>query len=220
MTPGCYAVFSVRDSGPGVPPDILPKIFEPFFTTKEPGKGTGLGLAMILGTVSQHQGHIMVSSSPEEGTEFRIYLNLYDEEEWPVEPTSPDKAPPPQSGTILLAEDDEQVRKVLHTGLIDAGYSVFVADNGNSAVELFRGHHEEIDFVILDAIMPGCNGLDAYRAMIEIRSDIPHIFLSGYSYEVLMDHGVNDEHEIITKPVSIPRLIKKISTGMKHCKPA
>jgi PAS domain S-box-containing protein len=188
---GDFVRLRVQDAGQGIPPDVLPRIFEPFFTTKPPGKGTGLGLAMVFGIVKQHQGWIDCASKVGEGTRFDIYLPRY-------RPRSDDRAaasaaPSPRQGreTILLADDEPMIRNLGRTILQGYGYHVLLAEDGEEAVDVFRTHKDDIDLVILDLTMPRLSGRDAFRQLMKIDPDVRVLFASGYS----SDHAIDLENE-------------------------
>jgi PAS domain S-box-containing protein len=210
--PGDYAVISVADNGSGIPAERMTDIFEPFFTTKEVGKGTGLGLPMVHGTVIQHDGFVVVESTHGRGSDFRIYLPIASEGEECVGEVAPEKGVvTPGKGTILVAEDDAGVRRVVVAALSEAGYRVVDAENGRRAVERFRNEAQTIDCLVLDAIMPELNGNETLDAIRRIRPEIPYLFLSGYSHESLSNHGVGQSSIVLTKPVRIPELLTKVS---------
>jgi FixJ family two-component response regulator len=164
-------------------PATLDRIFEPFFTTKNPGEGTGLGLATVYGIVKQHEGFIDVHSEPGSGTTFQIYF--------PATlgvPTERNALKPQPSltgsETVLVAEDHNGLRELLDQVLKAHGYKTIIADNGESAVRLFRENFEKVQIVILDVIMPVLTGPDAYDRMSAIRPGVPVIFTTGHTAEV------------------------------------
>ena len=160
--PGSYAVLSVEDTGTGMDEKTKERIFEPFFTTKEVGKGTGLGLSMVYGIIKQHDGYINVYSEPGRGTTFRILLPLIQSKVEEIKHGDSLKA---KSGTetILLAEDDTQVRNLLKEILSKAGYHIDEASDGSEAIEVFHKNRDDINLLILDVIMPKMNGKEAYE---------------------------------------------------------
>lgn len=209
--PGRYACITVSDNGIGMDEETRKKIFEPFFTTKEVGKGTGLGMAIVYGIVKQHNGFINVYSELSHGTTFRIYLPLV-ESEWSekeVETTPP----PPEGGTetILVAEDNADVRKLMVTVLTNFGYDVIQAVDGQNAVDMFAAHQDRIRLILMDMIMPKKNGKEAYE---EIRLSKPNakvLYLSGYTSDFIQNRGVLEEGiELIMKPVQPMELLRKI----------
>ncbi len=177
---GSYLVVSVADTGCGMTAEVRDRIFEPFFTTKEVGHGTGLGLATVFGIVHQHGGFIEVDSAPGEGSTFRVCLPLF---QAPSRDEAGAAAVRVAGGeeTILLGEDDANVRQVLERSLRRAGYRVLVACDGAQAVALHASHAADIDLAVLDMVMPGCAGRQAYEAMQRRAPDLRVVFISGYS---------------------------------------
>jgi two-component system cell cycle sensor histidine kinase/response regulator CckA len=183
VPPGRYARLRFADTGRGIHSDVRQRIFEPFFTTKPVGEGTGLGLAVVYGIVRQHDGFIDVASAPGEGTQFTVYLPAVDR---PL-PTTDDPAPAAASGgreTILIAEDEPSLRRLTERLVTSLGYSVILAATGEEAVELFMRHRDEIDLLLVDIVMPGKGGRDVYDAVRATGSDVPIVFMTGYSAEM------------------------------------
>jgi CheY-like chemotaxis protein len=183
VTPGRYARVRFTDTGRGIHSDVRQRIFEPFFTTKPVGEGTGLGLAVVYGIVRQHDGFIDVASAPGEGTRFTVYLPAVDR---PL-PTASDPAPAAASGgreTILIAEDEPSLRRLTERLVTSLGYSVISASTGEEAIELFTRRRDEIDLVLVDIVMPGKGGRDVYDAVRAAGSDVPIVFMTGYSAEM------------------------------------
>ena len=184
--PGRYAVLDVTDTGLGMDAATQEHIFEPFFTTKEQGKGTGLGLATVYGIVKQHGGFLHVYSEPGHGTQFHVYLPLSDgavenREEKRVAENSERVCGGHE--TILLAEDHEGVREVACDTLAGLGYQVLLAADGDEAVAMFSAHCNSIALAVLDVVMPGTSGPQAYARICATRPDLPVIFVTGYSAE-------------------------------------
>ncbi len=205
---GSYAVISVTDSGAGIDKETQDKIFEPFFTTKEAGKGTGLGLSMVYGIIKQHDGYINVYSEPGKGTTFRIYLPLI---EATAEKMKPLNIKPLETGTetILLAEDEPEVRVFNKKLLEEYGYRVIEAMDGDDAIGKFKLHKDKIHLVILDVIMPNRNGREVYEAIRKITPDVRVIFTSGYPAEHI-NGMITEGFEYIPKPVAPTKLLEKI----------
>jgi signal transduction histidine kinase/ActR/RegA family two-component response regulator len=182
--PGRYVLLTVNDTGTGIREEDLEHIFEPFFTTKDTSHGTGLGLATCYGIVQQHEGMIQVYSEVGMGTTFKVYLPITEQEASHV---GPEVRPAPPGGreTILLAEDESQVRSVATRILERAGYTVVAVADGGQAVEAFEGEPERFDLVLLDVVMPTINGREALRHMQGVRPDVPILFSSGYTGTVL-----------------------------------
>jgi len=207
---GRYAVISITDTGTGMDEKTKEKIFDPFFTTKEVGKGTGLGLAMVYGTITQHNGFCRVYSEPGQGSTFRIYLPL---SESGVSSPKAETAAAIRSGneTILLIEDDASVRDSTKSLLTELGYSVLDAVNGEHGINLFKENIKQIELVISDIIMPGQSGYDIYLELKKIRPDIKILFISGYSAEILSNKGIMDERTVlVSKPFNTHILSTKI----------
>jgi PAS domain S-box-containing protein len=214
--PGMYALVEVSDTGVGMDEKTRRRIFEPFFTTKEVGKGTGLGLSMCYGIVKQHNGYINVYSEPGRGTIFRIYLPLAAEEA--EEP--PPEEPEIQVGgteTVLLAEDDADVRKLTRAVLEEFGYRVVEAVDGEEAVRQYREHGEKIDLVILDVIMPRKDGRAAYEEIKRIRPDAKALFLSGYAAGHIRPEEVGGEGlRFLAKPISPRELLREVRRAIEE----
>ena len=210
--PGRYAVVTVSDTGCGMDDETCKKIFEPFYTTKEVGKGTGLGMSIVYGIVKQHNGFINVYSEPGQGTTFRIYLPIYETEPSGQRDKTVQVAPP-QGGseTILLAEDDDSVRKLVVAVLTRFGYNVIQAVDGQDAVDKFAENRETISMVLMDMIMPKKNGKEAYEEIIRIQPDIKVLYSSGYTADFIQNRGVSEEGiELIMKPVQPMELLRKV----------
>ena len=209
--PGRYALLTVSDTGEGIDTKIKRKIFEPFFTTKEQGKGTGLGLSMVYGIVQQHNGYIDVTSKRGRGTAFNIYLPLL---EGTAVPERRETVKVPLQGgleTILIAEDNADIRNLFSIILREHGYVVINAVDGDDAVIKFREHKDQVKLIVLDGIMPKKNGKEAYEEILAINPSIKAIFVSGYAEDIfsrkgLLKQGIN----FIQKPVSLEALLKTV----------
>ena len=209
--PGEYALVTVTDTGMGIDAKTREKIFEPFFTTKESGHGTGLGLSIVYGIIKQHEGYIIVTSEPGKGTTFAIYLPLIAQKK---QDEVAEIAAPPSGGneTILLAEDDQDVRNLTQLILHDFGYHVITAVDGQDALDKFSRHAGEIDLLILDVIMPRKSGKEVYDAVKAARPDLPVLFVSGYTSDILNRRGIFEEGlQFMSKPITPNDLIRKIS---------
>lgn len=209
---GMYALLSITDTGIGMDEITMKRVFEPFFTTKEIGGGTGLGLSIVYGIIKQHGGFINVYSEPGRGTTFKIYLPFI-KSEFEEAGTIKEIAPYPAGGTemVLIAEDDEAVRKLIRDVLERFGYKVIAAEDGEDAIEKFRENKEEIRLLLLDLIMPRKSGKDVYEEIKEIKPDIKAIFLSGYTADILFKRGILDEGlDFIHKPFSPREILRKV----------
>ena len=207
---GMFAVISVTDTGIGMDKETRDRIFEPFYTTKEVGKGTGLGLAMVYGIIKQHDGYINVYSESGKGTTFRIYLPLVQATAETLKVT-PEVINALETGTetILLAEDETEVRAFNKRMLEEYGYKVIEAIDGDDAIGKFKLHKDKIQLVLLDVIMPNRSGNEVYRAIKAIAPDIKVLFTSGYPAQHIQ--GIIAEGSpFILKPVSPTKLLKKI----------
>ncbi len=210
--PGRYALLSISDTGHGMDGPTREKVFDPFFTTKEPGKGTGLGLATAYGIVKQHNGYIDVISDPGRGTTFSVYLPA-------VEAAGEDRsvlsdAIKGGNETVLVAEDDASVRRLLKKILAGHGYTVLDAVDGQDAIDTFQ-KHKGIDLIILDSVMPRKNGRETYDAIRSMKPDVKALFMSGYTKDIVLDKGVEEgKVDFIAKPVSPDELLAKVREVM------
>ena len=212
--PGTYALVSVTDTGHGMDEKTKERIFEPFFTTRDVGKGTGLGLAMVYGIIKQHEGYITTYSELGKGTTFKIYLPLIQAESEVTEsliPVAAASGPPPGSETILLAEDDSEVRKITRNILESSGYRVIEAVDGEDAVDKFLLDKDDIQLLVFDVIMPKKSGKEAYEEVKKIAPGVKALFTSGYTADTIHRKGVLEEGiNFIPKPVAPDVLLKKM----------
>ena len=213
--PGTFVRLGVTDTGMGMSDDVQDRIFEPFFTTKEVGEGTGLGLATVYGIVKQHDGLIEVRSVPGRGATFRVYL--------PSSRPAPvgDREDAPRlaeagggSETLLLAEDDDLVRRLAVTVLTRAGYRLLVARDGAEAIGLLEEDGEAIDLAVLDVVMPRKSGREVYEAVKARDPRIPVLFCSGYSYSALDAHLPDGAGAIIQKPYEPQDLLRQVRAAL------
>jgi PAS domain S-box-containing protein len=214
MPAGDWVCLTISDTGTGIPPDILPHVFEPFFTTKGPGKGTGLGLAQVHGIVGQHRGYIGVETEIGQGTTFRVYLPAHEAE---GTGESPEKAPTPPEGrgeTILLAEDEERVRKAGQEILESLGYRVLVAADGREALEVYRSA-EEIHLVITDLMMPEMGGSELAQALKKEHPHVKVLAITGYAIgedKYLKEAGIL---AVVQKPFDVDTLAKTVRWALE-----
>lgn len=202
-SPGRYAVITVADSGIGMDAVTRQRIFEPFFTTKESGQGTGLGLSIIYGVVRQHNGHITVYSEPGQGTTFRIYLPLTQGDAGRGSGSASPRQAPCGSETLLIVDDEAPIREYLKLYLAELGYRVFLARDGQEAVDLFRERMHEIDLVLLDVILPGKNGREVAGEIRKMRNNSKIVFTSGYPYNLVCGRNLLEEGEqLLVKPLT------------------
>jgi len=202
VEPGPHIVLSVSDSGLGMDETTRTRIFEPFFTTKPPGKGTGLGLSTVYGILRQSSGAIDVDSAVAKGTTFRVYLPLAVKREEPP-------APLPQrprvagdlQGTVLVAEDEEAVRMLVHTVLSTAGFSVIAAGSGTEAAALLDKLDRPLDLLITDIVMPGMIGPDLARLVLERFPQTRVLYITGYATHSAVPAGfLREEDAVLEKP--------------------
>jgi signal transduction histidine kinase len=207
---GDYVLLAVSDTGVGIDKDTLPLIFEPFFTTKEQGKGTGLGLSMVYGIVKQSGGWIWVYSEPGHGTTFKVYLPRANA------PVRPSEAPaeidlPHGEETILVVEDEEQVRRLTSQILRRHGYIVLEAANGHAAIERCDQHDDPITLLITDVVMPGMSGPHLAATLVARDPDMKVLFTSGYADAAVVEHGLADRSvAFLQKPFTQSDLTRKV----------
>jgi PAS domain S-box-containing protein len=209
--PGAYVVLAISDTGTGMNEQVRRQIFEPFFTTKEKGKGTGLGLSTVYGIVKQSGGNIWVYSEPNHGTTFKVYLPALASTPKSSEVKAAESPIPGGSETVLLVEDEEVVRGLARQILEDAGYRVLVAHQGEEAIRLCIEHAKEIHLLLTDVVMPGAGGKEVADRLASLRPGIKVLFMSGYTDEAIVHHGVLDPNvKFIQKPFSPVALTKKV----------
>lgn len=209
MSEGDWAVVSVGDTGTGMDADHLELIFEPFFTTKPDGLGTGLGLATSYGIVEQHAGHITVESELGRGSVFKVWLPLV---ELPLSPQVAPLGQPAQGGTetILVIEDEPQLRVLMESLLTKAGYSVMSAESGETGLELFHGKAQDIDLLLLDTDLPGKSGPEVLREIRSSAGGVPAVLTSGRGMEVdALELGV-----ALPKPFSNQALLNAVRLAL------
>ncbi len=210
VVPGRYTLLTVSDSGHGMDTETQARIFEPFFTTKQKGKGTGLGLSTVYGIVKQSGGYIWIDSTPGAGTRFSIYLPRVEEA---VEPAPPRSASESLTGseTILVVEDEGAVRTLVQRVLERYGYKVFTAGTPLEAIELARGSGERIDLLISDVVLPQMSGRALADQILEAKAGTRLLFMSGYTDDAIVHHGVLDEGTpFIQKPFTPQALARKV----------
>jgi PAS domain S-box-containing protein len=211
LPPGPYAVLRVMDTGVGMDAATQAHIFEPFFTTKEPGKGTGLGLSMVHGVVRQHGGLIRVRSVVGGGTTFEIYLPQV--EAMTPSPTADDAGARPATGqeTILLVEDEEDVRALAREVLERQGHRVLEAGDGVQALQRYEAEGERIDLILTDVVMPRMSGRELVDRVRALRPSMPVLYMSGYTEDAIVRHGVRDASMMLLgKPFTPADLVSKV----------
>ncbi|ACF14464.1 PAS/PAC sensor hybrid histidine kinase [Chloroherpeton thalassium ATCC 35110] len=214
--PGNFVVLSVSDDGCGMDKETLRKLFEPFFTTKGMDKGTGLGLATVYGIVKQNKGFINVYSEPNIGTTFKIYFPCYQSVEEVQTQTSTAETRPHGNETVLLVEDELAILNVTKMMLESLGYHALTATSPQQAINLARTHAGQIDILLTDVVMPEMNGRELLRTLLSIYPNLKHLYMSGYTANVIAHHGVLEEGvNFIQKPFSKEELSVKIREALK-----
>nr|NJM03889.1 response regulator [Desulfobacula sp.] len=210
-TPGEYARLSVGDNGCGMDEETLAHIFEPFFTTKGLGQGTGMGLATIYGIVRQNKGFITVYSEKETGSVFKVHIPMNTTGAEGTKTEKSETVPSGKGESILIVEDDPMMLEMTAMMLQSLGYSVLSAATPGEAVDLVRGNPTKIHLFITDVVMPEMNGRELAERILEIRPTIKHLFMSGYTANVIAHQGVLDEGiNFIQKPFILKDLAVKI----------
>jgi CheY-like chemotaxis protein len=210
VEPGHHVMLAVSDTGHGMDRETQTHIFEPFFTTKELGRGTGLGLSTVFGIVRQSGGHVWVYSEPGRGATFKVYLpRVGDDAPKPV----PRPEPRARTGTesILLVEDEEQVRKIVLAVLRRNGYSVLEAAGAKEALRIARNLEYAIDLVLTDVVMPEMSGPELVRRIREVRAGMKALCMSGYTDETVIRHGILEGGMVfLQKPITPDMLLRKV----------
>jgi two-component system cell cycle sensor histidine kinase/response regulator CckA len=209
--PGEYVMLVISDTGTGMDQKTQSRIFEPFFTTKAKDKGTGLGLSTVYGIIRQSGGSIWVYSELGQGTTFKVYLPLVEEEPKQAAPTASAALMKGGSETVLLVEDEDMVRKLASELLAEGGYTVLEANGGEEAIQLGKEHTARIDLLITDVVMPKLSGKEVAEQLRAIHPETRVLFMSGYTDEAIVHHGIVDSDiAFIQKPFSERALAQKI----------
>ncbi len=211
VSPGCYVMVAVGDTGLGMNAETKSRVFEPFFTTKEPGKGTGLGLSTVYGIVQQSGGQVTVDSEPGMGSRFKVYLPRVEEDATPAPTESSSEPIAAGSETILLVEDDASVREMISDTLRGAGYTVLEAAGAAEALAAIERRPGPVDLVLTDVVMPGLNGRDLARRLVSARPGMKVLFMSGYTDDAIVRHGVLEPGiAFLAKPFTSGALARKV----------
>jgi CheY-like chemotaxis protein len=201
---------TIADTGCGMPPEVRSRIFEPFFTTKAPGKGTGLGLAMVFGVVTQSGGTIDVTSQPGEGTTFTICLPGIDAEATDA-PAPPVGQRPNGSETILLVEDEAAIRELVRRVLAAYGYRVLEAADPQHAARIAEEHSSAIDLLVSDIVMPGLSGPDLAQRIACRRPQMRVLYMSGFAGGLNTSSGtLSSGVTVLPKPFTPEQLAQQV----------
>jgi PAS domain S-box-containing protein len=210
VKPGRYLMLSVSDTGAGMTREVKERVFEPFFTTKETGKGTGLGLSTVYGIVKQTGGSVGVYSEPGKGTVFKIYLPPVDE---PIEIFKEKlvKDLPRGSETVLIVEDEEEVRKLAVQILQRQGYEVMEAPQGGDALLICEQHQNSVHLMLTDVVMPGMSSHQLAKRLKSLQPEMKVLYMSGYTDNTIVQHGALAEKvDYISKPFTVDALARKV----------
>ena len=214
---GRYAVLAVGDTGCGMDAGVQQRMFEPFFTTKEPGKGTGLGLATVFGIVKQHGGYLGVESQPGAGATFRLYFPITED---PLQPPSREleRPKPMGGGTVLLVEDDAEVRACIEAMLLRQGYRVLASPGSLEALARVEEAAQPVDLLLSDVVMPKLSGPDLYRLLQMRQPSLPVIFMSGHPPEAIAGHGLPEGGAaFLQKPFTAAELAQRLREVLPGC---
>ena len=211
VAPGDYVMIAVSDTGCGMDEKTKARIFEPFFTTKPAGRGTGLGLSTVYGIVKQTGGSIWLYSEPKKGTTFKIYLPAVHALPEDIDKPVPLEPAQPGGGTVLLVEDDEQLRRLTHRALAAQGYAVLEADRGSTALDIARRHKGTIDLLLTDVIMPDTNGRKLADMLRPSRPGLRVLYMSGYPDGAIVNHGMLESGAAyLAKPFTTEAIVRKV----------
>jgi CheY-like chemotaxis protein len=211
MMPGPYVMIAVSDTGTGMAPEVRDRVFEPFFTTKGKGKGTGLGLSTVYGIVKQSGGNIWVYSELGRGTTLKIYLPRVDEAAEKLKAQEPGKEFPRGSETILIVEDDKEVRNLAVRILKRQGYTVLDGGYGDEVFNVCRQHKGPIHLLVTDVVMPGLDGRALSESLSQLHPEMKVLYMSGYTTNSIVHHGVLGEGiNFLQKPFTVDTLAKKV----------
>jgi PAS domain S-box-containing protein len=207
---GDFVMITMTDTGHGMDANTRQHIFEPFFTTKERGKGTGLGLATVYGMVKQSGGDIWVYSEPNKGTTFKLYFPRAAESVSDIRAGAAEHVTPRGNETVLVVEDEKPVRDLTVRMLRQLGYSVLSAASGAEAMEISKSFSGKISLLLTDVVMPQMSGRQVADALLATRPDLKVLYLSGYTEDTVIHHGVESGVEFLPKPFSREALSKKL----------
>jgi CheY-like chemotaxis protein len=211
VEPGPYVMLAVSDTGTGMSEETIARMFDPFFTTKATGKGTGLGLSTVYGIVKQSKGYIWAYSEPGHGSTFKVYLPKTEEREDVAVETASPAVNLRGDETVLVVDDDGGILKLTSEYLARSGYRVLSARDGEEALRVAEAHNGEISLLVTDVIMPKLGGKDLYRQLAERRPGIKVLYMSGYTDNAIVHHGVLDAGTaFLQKPYTPESLARKV----------
>jgi CheY-like chemotaxis protein len=211
VSPGPHVLLTVTDTGEGMDRATQARVFEPFFTTKEQGKGTGLGLSTVFGIVKQSGGSIYLHSEPGHGATFQVYLPSAGTTRSTSEPRMPAVVAKPGGETVLVVEDDDQVRAVVLSILRRAGYVLLEANGAAQAFAVVERHSAQIQLLLTDVVMPGLSGPELARELKSRRPQLRVLCMSGYTDDAVLQHGILEaEMAFIQKPLTPDVLLRRV----------
>jgi CheY-like chemotaxis protein len=214
VLPGKYVMLAVSDSGSGIDSAILPRIFDPFFTTKDLGKGTGLGLSIVYGIVKQSGGYVWVYSELGHGTTFKLYFPITES----ALQSEPERAEPQAvtgEKTVLVVEDEAQIRQNLCECLRQLGCQVVEAADGVEALERFQEHQGKIDLVLTDLVMPHMSGHELCTQLVRLDPQLSFLFMSGYTEDSALRREIlSQQNAFLNKPFSVADLSSAIQRAL------
>jgi PAS domain S-box-containing protein len=216
VTPGIYVLLTVADTGQGMSAETLLKIFDPFFTTKAEGKGTGLGLPTVYGIVKQHGGGIHVQSEPRKGTRFEICFPRTEALPARKNIDAPQGA---HTGaeTVIVVEDQDQLRTLICRQLLSSGYTVLDARDGASAIRIVSEHDGVVHLLVTDVVLPGMNGRELFDRLARERAGLKVLFMSGYAGDILSENGVAIEGlDLLQKPFTLQDFAAKVREVLRR----
>lgn len=218
IPPSVYLVLSVIDEGVGIPEEQIAQIFDPFYTTKAKGEGTGLGLSMVYNIMNQHSGYIHVDSTPNKGTTISLFFtqqkaNIPEN----TEATSPKLNTFSANKTVLIIDDDEQIRTIASKMLNRLNLNVLTADNGYDGLAIYEHHSDTIDVILLDMVMPGLSGQEVFKELQKMGTDVPVILSSGFAQDNRVQEVMADGiHAFLHKPYTLEELSEILHIVLKQ----
>jgi CheY-like chemotaxis protein len=221
LSPGHYVIVCVTDTGTGMTADVLNHAFEPFFTTKEPGQGTGLGLSQVYGFAKQSGGHVKIYSELGQGTSIRMYFPRYYGDARPANSDTDEFVPEGEKvETILVVEDDADLRAYVSDLLRDLNYRIFTASSAQAALTILLQEEPKVDLLLTDVVMPGINGRELGRRAQQVRPGIKILYMTGYSRNAVVHQGRLDEGvELLEKPISQAKLALRVREMLDRLDP-